>query len=134
MVDYRQAWKVRMIQMIVINAIFAVVGMTTAISEGKPLEGLIIWFFGSWIVETLISSFGKTGDKVSTLARSVVVVMFAGTGGASSGGVGAAGWAFLFIFACVKAMFAIIAIAVILAFEFVAFPITSIYYFIRSRQ
>lgn len=132
MVDYRQAWKVRKIQIIVINAIFAVLGIVTVFSDKNLVEGLTLWFFGAWIVETLISAFSKSGDKVSSLARNVGATLFSGTFAAASGG--STLWVFFFMISMIKAMFGAAVISAILAFEFVAFPFTSIYYFVRSRQ
>ena len=132
MVDYRQAWKVRKIQIIVINAIFAALGIVTAISDKNLVEGIALWFFGAWIVETLVSAFSKSGDRVSSLARNIGASLFSGTFAAASGG--STLWVFFFMISMIKAMFGAVVISAILAFEFVAFPFTSIYYYVQSRK
>lgn len=132
MVDYRQVWKVRKIQIIVINAIFAALGIVTAISDKNLVEGIALWFFGAWIVETLVSAFSKSGDRVSSLARNIGASLFSGTFAAASGGTTL--WVFFFMISMIKAMFGAVVISAILAFEFVAFPFTSIYYYIQSRK
>ena len=132
MVDYRQAWKVRKIQIIVINAIFAALGIVTAISDKNLVEGIALWFFGAWIVETLVSAFSKSGDRVSSLARNIGASLFSGTFAAASGG--STLWVFFFMISMFKAMFGAVVISAILAFEFVAFPFTSIYYYVQSRK
>lgn len=132
MVDYRRAWKVRKIQIIVINVIFAALGIVLAISDKNLAEGVLFWFFGAWIVETLVSAFSKSGDKVSSLAMNIGASLFSGTFAAASGG--STLWVFFFVIALIKAMFGSAVIAAILIFEFFAFPFTSIYYFVKSRQ
>ncbi len=131
MIDYAHAWKVRKIQIIVVNIILLLIGIGVAVSDKQPVEGLAIWFFGSWIVGTLISSFSKSGDKISSLALNVVSVMFNGAFAAVTGGPL---FIFFFMFAVVKCVIGVIVLGVVLAFEFVAFPITTIYYYIKSRE
>lgn len=131
MVDYKNAWKVRITQIIVINIIFAVIGIVIGVTDRSIGEAISIWFFGSWMVETFVSAFSKSGDKVSTLARSVAGTFISGSFTAASGGsmLGA----FLFVFYFIKALFGLMLISVILVVELFAFPFTTIYYFVRSR-
>ena len=132
MVDYKRAWKVRRNQIIVVNIIFAALGITVAILDRDFIEGIVLWFFGAWVTETLVSAFSKSGNRVSTLARDVFATFFSGSFAAASGG--GTLWVFLFVFSMIRAMFGTIAITAILAFEFVAFPFTTIYYYVMSKK
>ncbi|MDD6657116.1 MAG: hypothetical protein PUE95_07495 [Lachnospiraceae bacterium] len=132
MVDYNRAWKVRRNQIIVVNIIFAALGITVAILDRDFLEGIGLWFLGSWIIETLVSAFSKSGNRVSTLARDVFATFFSGSFAAASGG--GTLWVFFFMFSIIRAMFGTIAITLIIVFEFFAFPFTTIYYYVKSKK
>lgn len=75
---YAHAWKVRKIQMIIVNVIFAVLGAYAGVADHNILEGVVIWLFGSWMVSAIVSAFTKTGDKVSALAYTVGAAVFSG--------------------------------------------------------
>lgn len=131
MVDYKHIWKVRKIQIIVINVIFAAFGIAVAVTDKNLIEGIGIWIFGAWIVETLVSAFSKSGDKMSSLVRNIGASFFSGIFASASGG--STLWVFFFMISLFKAMFGLIAVSAILIVEFVAFPFTTIYYFVKSR-
>lgn len=132
MVDYVHAWKVRMIQLIVVNVIFFIIGICTAIGNKDVLNGVMIWILGAWACGTLISSFTKGGDKMSSLAKNCLSSMVLGIFAAGSGGSSL--WIFLFMFRLIKAMIGLVVVAILLLVEFILYPITTIYYFVRSRQ
>lgn len=129
--SYLHAWKVRKIQLIIVNVVFAVLGVLTAI-EGNIIGGFTTWIFGAWIVGTFLASFTKTGDRISRLAYTIGATMFSGVMSAATEG----GPFFVVMFAInlVKAFFGCFVLAAVLAFEFVAYPFTTINYFIKSRQ
>lgn len=130
---YVHAWKVRKIQMIIVNVIFAVLGAYAGAADHNILEGAVIWLFGSWMVSAIVSAFTKTGDKVSALAYSVGAAVFSGMALSLSEG-SSVFWAISFTWNAIKASVGMMILAAILVFEFVIFPITTIYYFIKSRQ
>lgn len=130
---YAHAWKVRKIQMIIVNVIFAVLGAYVGVADHNILEGAVIWLFGSWMVSALVSAFTKTGDKVSALAYTVGAAVFSGMALSLSEG-GSVFWAIAFTWNAIKASVGMMILAAILVFEFVIFPITTIYYFVKSRQ
>ena len=43
---YAHAWRVRKIQMIIVNVIFAVLGAYAGVVDHNILEGAVIWLFG----------------------------------------------------------------------------------------
>ena len=130
---YAHAWRVRKIQMIIVNVIFAVLGAYVGVADHNILEGAVIWLFGSWMVSALVSAFTKTGDKVSALAYTVGAAVFSGMALSLSEG-GSVFWAIAFTWNAIKASVGMMILAAILVFEFVIFPITTIYYFVKSRQ
>lgn len=130
---YAHAWKVRKIQMIIVNVIFAVLGAYAGVADHNILEGAVIWLFGSWMVSAIVSAFTKTGDKVSALAYTVGAAVFSGMALSLSEG-GSVFWAIAFTWNAIKASVGMMILAAILVFEFVIFPITTIYYFVKSRQ
>lgn len=130
---YAHAWKVRKIQMIIVNVIFAVLGAYAGVADHNILEGVVIWLFGSWMVSAIVSAFTKTGDKVSALAYTVGAAVFSGMALSLSEG-GSVFWAIAFTWNAIKASVGMMILAAILVFEFVIFPITTIYYFVKSRQ
>lgn len=132
--DYVQAWKVRKIQLIIVNIICAIIGVWAGLSYGNILFGLFTWILGAWVVGTIVASFTKTGDKISTLAYSVGAAVFAGMLGAAFEGRNAELFAIVLLWNAVKASIGVIIIGVILCFEFVVFPVTTIVYFVKSRQ
>lgn len=125
--------QVRKIQMIIVNVIFAVLGAYVGVADHNILEGAVIWLFGSWMVSALVSAFTKTGDKVSALAYTVGAAVFSGMALSLSEG-GSVFWAIAFTWNAIKASVGMMILAAILVFEFVIFPITTIYYFVKSRQ
>lgn len=130
---YAHAWKVRKIQMIIVNVIFAVLGAYAGVADHNILEGAVIWLFGSWMVSAIVSTFTKTGDKVSALAYTVGAAVFSGMELSLSEG-DSVFWAIAFTWNAIKASVGMMILAAILVFEFVIFPITTIYYFVKSRQ
>lgn len=130
---YAHAWKVRKIQMIIVNVIFAVLGAYAGVADHNILEGAVIWLFGSWMASAIVSAFTKTGDKVSALAYTVGAAVFSGMTLSLSEG-GSVFWAIAFTWNAIKASVGMMILAAILVFEFVIFPITTIYYFVKSRQ
>ena len=130
---YAHAWKVRKIQMIIVNVIFAVLGAYAGVVDHNILEGAVIWLFGSWMVSAIVSAFTKTGDKVSALAYTVGAAVFSGMA-LSLSECGSVFWAIAFTWNAIKASVGMMILAAILVFEFVIFPITTIYYFLKSRQ
>ena len=130
--DYKYAWKVRKIQLIIINAIFLVIGIITAISDRSLMELFEIWIAGSWFVGTIVANFSKSGDRMSSLLTSFITGMFSGAFAATFGGNPL--FVFVFMIMLFKFMFGMIAICAILCFEFVWYPISSILYFVRSRD
>lgn len=130
---YAHAWKVRKIQLIIVNAVFAALGGYAAVADANIIEGALIWLFGSWMVSALVSAFTKTGDKVSALAYTVGAAVFSGMALSLSEG-GSVFWAIAFTWNAIKASVGMMILAAILVFEFVIFPITTIYYFVKSRQ
>lgn len=130
---YAHAWKVRKIQLIIVNAVFAALGGYAAVADANIIEGAVIWLFGSWMVSALVSAFTKTGDKVSALAYTVGAAVFSGMALSLSEG-GSVFWAIAFTWNAIKASVGMMILAAILVFEFVIFPITTIYYFVKSRQ
>lgn len=133
MISYAHAWKVRKIQLIIVNAVFAALGGYVAVVDANIMEGALIWLVGSWMIGTLISAFTKSGDRVSALAYTVGAAIFSGMALSLSEG-GSTLWAIVFTWNAIKAAIGMTILAVILAFEFVIFPITTIYYFVKSRQ
>lgn len=136
MVDYRHAWNVRKIQLIVVNIIFAILGIYVGIVGEDIPSGILIWLFGSWMAAAFIASFfSKDGDNVSMMAKNALVDTFnalaAGTG-AANGGSGL--WVFAFMVFLFKAVFGLIKLTAILVFEFAAYPFTTVNYFVKSRQ
>lgn len=132
MVDYKSAWKKRLIQIIIVNVIFLALGIYYIVTSGDFITGLGIWFFGSWTLLTIIATFGKSEDKISSLGRNLAVSIFSGIFAATSGG--STLMVFLFVIAIIKAIVGMMVLAVIFVFEYIAFPITTIYYFVKARQ
>lgn len=130
---YAHAWKVRKIQLIVVNVIFAILGAYVGIADANIVEGAAIWLFGSWMVSALVATFTKSGNKVSALAYTVGAAVFSGMALSLSEG-GSVFWAITFTWNAIKASVGMMILAAILVFEFVIFPITTIYYFVKSRQ
>lgn len=130
---YAHAWKVRKIQLIVINVIFAMLGAYVGVTDRNIAVGMLIWLVGSWMVGTLISAFSKSGDRVSALAYTVGVAVFSGMALSLSEG-GSVLWAIVLTWNAIKASVGMMILAAILVFEFVIFPITTVYYFVKSRQ
>lgn len=131
--SYAYAWKVRKIQMIIVNAIFAILGAYVGVADKNLLEGAMIWFFGSWLVETVISAFTKSSGRISALAYTVGAAVFSGVVLSLSEG-GSVFWAIVFTWNAIKASVGMVILAAILVFEFVVFPITTVYFFVKSRQ
>ena len=111
MIDYKRVWKVRRMQLIIITAIFAIIGVATAISDKNLLEGLIIWFFGTWIVGALVAAFSKTGGRASSIGFDFISGWFSGSMAAASGG--SSFWIFIFMIKMIKVMFGVIAFGVV---------------------
>lgn len=132
MTDYKKAWKVRKIQIIVVNLIFGVISIYGIISGSNVVETLTFWFVGAWLVETMLAAFSKSGDRVSSLALNIGASLFSGVFAATSGG--SVFWVFYFTISIVKAIFGLIVISAILAFEFVAFPFTTLNYYLKSKR
>ncbi len=130
---YAHAWKVRKIQLIIVNVIFAVLGAYVGIADANIAESVVIWLFGSWMVSALIAAFTKSGNKVSALAYTVGAAVFSGMALSLSEG-DSVFWALAFTWNAIKASIGTMILAAILVFEFVIFPITTIYYFVKSRQ
>lgn len=130
---YAHAWKVRKIQLIIVNVIFAMLGAYAGVADYNILEGAAIWLFGSWMVSSTVSAFTKTGDKVSALAYTVGAAVFSGMALSLFEG-GSTFCALVFTWNAIKASIGMMILAAILVFEFVIFPITTIYYFVKSRQ
>ena len=130
---YAHAWKVRKIQLIVVNVIFAALGAYVGVADQNIAEGALVWILGAWMVSAIVSAFTKTGDKVSALAYTVGAAVFSGMALSLSEG-GSIFWAITFTWNAIKASVGMCILAAILAFEFVIFPITTIYYFVKSRQ
>ena len=132
--DYVQAWKARKIQLIIVNIICAIIGVWAGLSYGNIFAGLIMWILGAWVVGTIVASFTKTGDKISTLVFSVGAAFFAGMLGAAFEGRSAELFAIVFLWNFFKACIGLMILGVILCFEFVVFPVTTIVYFVKSRH
>lgn len=130
---YAHAWKVRKIQLIVVNVIFAVLGAYVGVADQNLAEGALLWLIGSWMVSAIVSAFTKTGDKVSALAYTVGAAVFSGFALSLTEG-GSIFWAIAFTWNAIKASVGMCILAAILIFEFVIFPFTTIYYFVKSRQ
>lgn len=130
---YTHAWKVRKIQMIIINVICAALGAYVGIIDKNIAEGAALWFIFSWFLSAFVSAFTKSGNKISSLAYTVGAVVFSGMvlsfseGSSIFAGI-------VFAWNLIKATVGMAILAVILVFEFVIFPITTIYYFVKSRQ
>lgn len=130
---YVHAWKVRKIQLIVVNVIFAILGAYVGVADRNIAEVILIWLVSSWMVGTIISAFSKSGDRVSALAYTVGVAVFSGMALSLSEGV-AVLWAIILTWNAIKASVGMMILAAILVFEFVIFQITTVYYFVKSRQ
>lgn len=131
--DYREAWRVRKIQLIVVNAIFLIIGIGTAIGDKNIAELFPTWILGAWIVGTIVASFSKTGGRLSSMAKNVFSTMIIGTLGAAFEGTGSMFFAVTFMIALIKAMVGMVVFFAALAFELILYPISSIYYFAKSR-
>ena len=148
--DYQYAWKVRKIELIILNVIFLGLGVTVYVMEKDILWAFTTWIGGVWVMGTLLSFFCKRGDRVSTLGSSFMSSMlsgsisgiFSGIGASSSSdGLESAGYIFHLTFSLIMMAWAAIKMAIcagvfaiLAAFEFVAFPITTIYLFVKSRD
>ncbi len=131
MVDYVHAWKVRKIQIIIVNIFFLLIGIGIAVNENDIRTGLTVWFFGSWVVETIISSFTKGGGMLSSLGLNAISLVFNGSFAAATG------WTLFgvfFLIAVIRLLIGIIVIVIALALEFVLFPFTTLYYFLKARE
>ena len=128
--EYKELWRVRKKQLIIITVIMLVIGVLVML-DGSILEGILIWILGTWIVGTLVASFSKTGGRASSVIGNFWTGWISGTMAASSGG--STFWVFLFFIKLIKFMFGLVALVAILLFEFIKYPIMTVYYFIKSR-
>lgn len=132
--DYKEAWRVRKIQLIIINTIFLVIGIGTAIVDRNFVELFTTWIPWAWVVGTLVASFSKTGDRLSTLGKNVFMTWVVGAMGAALEGAGGMFFAFAFCVGFCKVLFGMCLFIATIVFELVFYPISSVYYFIKSRN
>ena len=130
--DYIRAWKVRRLQIIIINIIFAILGVFNYYMKGDYVYGIGVWFIGSWACAAIFSAFTKSGDKVGALGWYLINAIL--TGFIASFGDISIFLFFNFMFAMLKACVLVVVLFVVLIFEFFAFPFTTIFYFIKCHQ
>ena len=131
--DYRHAWKVRWIQMLIVNIVCGGIGICFGVSTKEPLAGLMFWFFASWMLGAMLAMFSKNTGRVASLALNVLGFIGGAFVGAFNGGLSFL-MAFFLMFAMIKVMFGMIALTAIYIFELVAYPITTIVLLVKSRE
>lgn len=131
-IDYMQLWNARKKQLIILNIVFAIIGIGVAISDKNIGEGLAYWILGVWTVGVVLSMFPKNRDRVSNWVFDVLLGAFFGGATAATGG-SILGAALYFWYGC-KAVIGLIILGFVILYEYIAFPITSVYYFIKSKE
>ena len=133
--EYSDAWKVRKIQILIVTTICFVLGIIIGKRDMDIREGLIVWFFGTWLFETIISSFTPGGLNISKLALVVlagaITLFFDGLLDGSSRS------RIIYIvtgIAFIGMIIALFLVLVILMIEFLILPITTAYLYIRSKE
>lgn len=131
---YKELWRIRKTQLIIVNIIFAIIGLYFGFYKNYGWQFfLFAWLGGSWIAATVISAFTNTEDKISSLARVIGAAIISGILYSLSSGNSIL-VTVLFAWNLAKAVIGIVAISVILIFNFVIFPFTTVYYFAKSKQ
>ena len=130
--DYRQAWKVRWIQMLIVNILCGGIGIWFGVSTKEPLAGVMFWVLASWMLGAMVAMFSKNTGRIAALAFHVMIFIGETFIGAFRGGLSFFA-AFLLMFAMIKVMFGMIALTAIYIFELVAYPITTIVLLVKSR-
>ena len=134
MLDYKKMFKMRLIQIIVVNIIMIAVTIWLYREGDSFLDVFELWFFGSWLIESIIPLTSKHGGKFSEYAASIVELFFASSLTMFAGEFCSpllVIW--LFVIMC-KLFFGAIALGVIIAVEFIAYPFTTVYYYIKSKR
>ena len=134
--DYKEAWKVRKRQIIIANISWGILGIWV-ITDYQGIEtiiaGVLMWLIGAWITETLLSGLGKhDGSTTSSLLGSIGLSIISGLGATFTGG------SIFFVLAFFIAIFKIVVLSAIIAVRFVwlfvAYPFTTVLYFVSSRE
>ena len=126
MSDYAHAWKTRLMQIVIVNIVFVIIGIIVSIKNNDVRIGCFVWIFGSWVVEALVSTFTKGGGRISSLALSAVSSLGLALGTSDSG-------SFIWIWFAFKALFVIVVLSFLITIEFFMFPFTTIYYFVKRN-
>ena len=131
--DYKRAWKVRLIQIIVINIICGAFVIFVGNEMNEPVAGIVLWFFLSWGFGAAAATFTKNGDRVSEFVYNILEMFFFSVFATLSDGFSIF-TAFILVIGMFKAMIGAIIVGAILIYEFFAYPITTIIYFVKSLQ
>lgn len=138
--DYKHAWKVRWIQLLIVNILAAALMIYTFFDAGpeyrtmnQALEYVLDWFILSWIVASIVGAFTKNGSWIS---NTIASVFSWGVLGLASGfsNDGSMAMAFVFTISLFKCVIGFAAITAILCVAIVAYPFSTVYYFVKSLQ
>ncbi len=138
--DYKHTWKVRWIQLLIVNILAAAL-MIYTFFDGNPesrtmdqaLECILNWLIISWVVASIVGAFTKNG---SWIFNTIASVFSWGVLGLASGfsNDGSMAMAFVFTISLFKCVIGFAAITAILCVAIVAYPFSTVYYFVKSLQ
>lgn len=138
--DYKHTWKVRWIQLLIVNILAAAL-MIYTFFDGNPesrtmdqaLECILNWLIISWVVASIVGAFTKNS---SWIFNTITSVFSWGVLGLASGfsNDGSMAMAFVFTISLFKCVIGFAVITAILCVAIVAYPFSTVYYFVKSLQ
>lgn len=138
--DYKHIWKVRWIQLLIVNVLVAALMIYTYFDGGpdhrtvnEALEYTLYWIIFSWLFASVVAAFTKNGSWISNTVGAVfswgILGLAAGFSDSSSTAM-----AFVFAISMFKFLFGAVALIAVLCIAFVAYPFTTVYYLIKNLQ
>lgn len=127
---YKECWRKRKKELIIVSIIFAIIAIGYVVEGGSLKNGLLIWVIGSWLLATIVSCFSKSGGGISSMIGDFVGGIFSGFAAAAGSPLGI----ILCVFYMGLVLIKFIILYFMIVFQAIAYPITTIYYFLRSRQ
>lgn len=132
MKDYIAIWKRRRLELILVNILFLIISILIIVYDGEWLTAFITWFFGAWILCAMAAVSSKNENSGGGVARDFATGILSGFGAAFTGG--GIFFVFIYLIYMVKAMYALCVLTVLFVIEFIGYPFTTIYYYIRYRN
>lgn len=128
--DYKDIWKIRKMQLLIINAICSAFGIFVAYTD-TVAKGIDVWLVLSWIIGALVSSFMNESSLLSTfLSKTLDWELFDGISGENK-----KLWkeALSICISFIKQLSIPLLVTVILVCAIIAYPFVTVYYFVRAH-